>query len=205
MYVPGYTNHDQEADLLALMQQHPFVTLITAPEGRPFATHLPMLVQKEDDGIILMSHMARANPQWQHFSTGEALAIFHGPHALVNSTLYDSRPNVPTWNYAVVHAYAQARIIKGERERDIAYKLVAEHTPDMSPIPEEFERRLLAAVVTFELRVTRLESKFKLSQNKNARDRANVIEALSVSEREHERATAELMRGLEARKVQTER
>lgn len=200
MYVPAYTKHDNEADLLELMRQYPFATLVTAPEGQPFATHLPLLVHKEDDNLVLMSHMARANPQWQHFSTGEALAIFHGPHALVNSTLYDSRPNVPTWNYAVVHAYGQAKMIEGEREREIAYRLVAEHTPDMSPIPEDFERRLLAAVVTFELRVTRLESKFKLSQNKNAHDRANVIKALSVSDREHERATAKLMRGLEARK-----
>ena len=151
---------------------------------------------------MLMSHMARANPQWQHFGEGETLAIFHGPHALVSSVFYDSRPNVPTWNYAVVHVYGQAEVITGEREKEIAYKLVAEHTPEMERVPADFERRLMAAVVTFELRVTRLEGKYKLSQNKDARDRLNVIEGLSQSKREEERATAELMRGLEARKGQ---
>lgn len=200
MYVPGYTKHDDEADLLALMREHPFATLVTAPNGRPFATHLPLMTEKHGNDLVLVSHMARANPQWQHFGEGETLAIFHGPHALVSSVLYDSSPNVPTWNYAVVHAYGQAEIITGEREREIAYKLVAEHTPEMEPIPADFERRMMAAVVTFELRVTKLEGKFKLSQNKDARDRLNVIEGLSQSEREEERATAELMRGLEARR-----
>ena len=200
MYIPGYTKHEDEADLLKLMQEHPFATLVTAPSGRPFATHLPLITEKQGDTFVLLSHMARANPQWQHFSEGETLAIFHGPHALINSGLYGSSPNVPTWNYTVVHAYGQASIITGERERETAYKLVAEHTPDMEPIPPDFERRLMAAVVTFELRVTRLEGKYKLSQNKDARDRAKVIEGLSQSKREEERATAELMRELESHK-----
>ena len=204
MYIPGYTKHEDEADLLRLMRDYPFATLVTAPGGRPFATHLPLMTEKQGDTFVLLSHMARANPQWRHFDEGETLAIFHGPHALVNSVLYESSPNVPTWNYAVVHAYGEASIITGEREREIAYKLVAEHTPEMEPIPADFERRLMAAVVTFELRVTRLEGKFKLSQNKGARDRLNVIKGLSQSEREEERATAELMRGLEARKEQNE-
>ena len=204
MYIPGYTKHDDEADLLKLMQEYPFATLVTAPKGRPFATHLPVMAEKGGESIVLLSHMARANPQWQHFADGETLVIFQGPHALVSSVLYDSSPNVPTWNYAVVHAYGQADVITGKREREIAYKLVAEHTPEMEPIPADFERRLMAAVVTFELRVTRLEGKFKLNQNKNARDRAGVAESLSRSERESERATAALMRGLEARGEKSE-
>ncbi len=199
MYIPGYTKHDDEADLLALMRAYPFATLVTAPEGRPFATHLPLMVEKTGDDFVLLSHMARANPQWQHFSEGETLAIFQGPHALVSSVLYDSSPNVPTWNYAVVHIYGQAEVITGERERETAYKLVAEHTPEMEPIPADFERRLMAAVVTFELRVVRLEGKYKLSQNKDAQDRAGVIEGLGRSEREEERATAALMREFETK------
>ena len=198
MYIPGYTKHDDEADLLALMREYPFATLVTAPGGRPFATHLPVMAEKDGKSIVLLSHMARANPQWQHFADGETLVIFQGPHALVSSALYKSSPNVPTWNYAVVHAYGQADVITGEREREIAYKLVAEHTPEMESIPADFERRLMAAVVTFELRVARLEGKFKLSQNKGARDRLNVIQGLSRSDRENERATAALMRKLEA-------
>ena len=198
MYIPGYTRHDDEADLLALIKEYPFATLVTASGGRPFATHLPVMAETTGNDLVLLSHMARANPQWQYFTGDDALVIFQGPHALVSSALYESRPNVPTWNYAVVHAYGQAEVVTGEREREVAYKLVAEHTPEMKPIPADFERRLMAAVVTFELRVTRLEGKFKLSQNKNAGDRLKVIEGLSESRREGERATAALMRKLEA-------
>ncbi len=198
MYVPAQFRNEDTAELLRLMQEHDFATLVTtAPGGTPFATHLPLLIEENDAGAVyLRSHLARANPQWGHFEAGtECLAIFHGPHALVHSNWYDSAPNVPTWNYAVVHAYGHARLVDDpSATRGIAYRLVARHTPDMRPIPPEYEARLLAAVVTFEIRVERLEGKYKLNQNKPAADRANVIRELGASASESDRETAALMR-----------
>ena len=203
MYVPRQFRQEDVGELERLMRAHDFATLITAgPDGVPFATHLPLLLEEDaagdDDTLFLRSHMALANPQWKHFTVGrEVLAIFHGPHALVHSNWYDSGPNVPTWNYAVVHAYGQPAVVESAEEiRDIAYRLVARHTPDMRTIPPEFEQKLLRALVTFEIRVTRLEGKYKLNQNKSAEDRANVIAALSASAHESDRQTAELMRKL---------
>ena len=200
MYVPAHFRNDDTAELRRLMRAYNFATLVTtAPDGAPFATHLPLLIE-EDEGqsgvLYLRSHMARANPHWTHFRVGvETLAIFHGPHALVHSSWYDSAPNVPTWNYAVVHAYSHAKIIdEAAATRGIAYRLVARHTPDMRPIPAEFEARLLAAVVTFEIRVGRLEGKYKLSQNKTAPDRENVRRELDATGSESDRQVAELMR-----------
>lgn len=198
MYVPAHFKQDDPAELRRLMREHSFATLVTVGhDGAPFASHLPILIEDGEDGtLFLRTHMARANPQWKHFLPDgpEALAIFHGPHALVHSNWYDSAPNVPTWNYAVVHAYGPVRLTEdAETTRGIAYRLVAQHTPDMRPIPEEYERRLLAAVVTFELRVTRLEGKYKLNQNKAEADRANVRRELSASDDENERRTAALM------------
>ena len=197
MYVPTHFEQNDPAELRRLMRAHNFATLVTVgSDGAPFASHLPILVEDgEGDALFLRTHMARANPQWKHFANGaEALAIFHGPHALVHSNWYDSAPNVPTWNYAVVHAYGPVTLTEdAATTRGIAYRLVAQHTPDMRPIPEEYERRLLAAVVTFELRVTRLEGKYKLSQNKPETDRANVRRELAVSPEESERRTAALM------------
>ena len=181
------------------MHAHDFATLVTVgTDGTPFATHLPLLVEPdptEEGTLFLRSHMARANPQWKHFANGlDVLAIFHGPHALVHSNWYESAPNVPTWNYAVVHAYGPTTLIEGaEATRGIAYRLVARHTPDMRPIPLEYEDRLLAAVVTFEIRVTRLEGKYKLNQNKAEEDRERVRKILAASESETERGVAELM------------
>ncbi len=200
MYVPAQFRQEDVGELKRLMRAHDFATLVTTgPDGAPFATHLPLLVEEDPgdaDALWLRSHMARANPQWKHFSTGaDVLAIFHGPHALVHSNWYDSAPNVPTWNYAVVHAYGPATVLaSAEETRDIAYRLVGRHTPDMRPIPAEFEQKLLLALVTFEIRVTRLEGKYKLNQNKDPDDRANVIGKLAASEHESERQTAELMR-----------
>lgn len=194
MYIPAYNRMDNRDELLRLMRAHSFATLVTAPDGVPFATHLPLLIQEEGGEVFLRSHLARANGQWRHFGNQEVLVIFQGPHALVDPAWYDSAPNVPTWNYAVVHAYGHARVVEGEATRAIAYGLVREHTPDMAALPADFERRLLAGVVTFEIQVTRLEGKSKLSQNKSAGDVANVRRELSQSPHEHERETAELMR-----------
>ena len=200
MYVPTQFRNDDVGELKRLMRAHDFATLVsTGPDGVPFATHLPLLLEEdpaEGDVLFLRSHLARANPQWKHFANGgEVLAIFHGPHALVHSNWYDSSPNVPTWNYAVVHAYGLATVVEdAAATRGIAYRLAARHTPDMRPIPPEFEQRLLLAVVTFEIRVSRLEGKYKLNQNKSAQDRANVIEKLAASKSESERETAALMK-----------
>ncbi|AFZ67742.1 FMN-binding negative transcriptional regulator [Deinococcus peraridilitoris] len=193
MYLPAHFRQDDPQELRRFMREHGFALLVTAPEGVPYASHLPLLVHEEQGEVYLRSHMARANRQWQHFGDSEVLVVFQGPHALVHANWYDSAPNVPTWNYAAVHAYGAARVVEGEATREIAYGLVRQHTPDMHDIPEDFERRLLAGVVTFEVRVTRLEGKYKLSQNKSAQDRSNVVAALALSERASDRDTARLM------------
>ena len=202
MYIPAPFRNEDVGELKRLMRAYEFATLVsTGPDGAPFATHLPLLLEEDpaEGGVLwLRSHMARANPQWKHFAQGsEVLAVFHGPHALVHANWYDSVPNVPTWNYAVVHAYGPATVIESAAEtRDIAYRLVARHTPDMRPLPPEFEEKLLLAVTTFEIRISRLEGKFKLNQNKSAQDRVNVAEKLAASEDESERQTAALMNKL---------
>lgn len=193
MYQPAHFKIEDRQELLNFMEQHPFAVLVTAQAGVPFATHLPLLVQAEGDKLYLRSHLARANKQWQHFAEDEVLAIFSGPHALVHSNWYESSPNVPTWNYTAVHAYGRARVVEGEMTRQIAYGLVEQLTPDMHAIPADFERRMLAGVVTFELEVTRLEGKYKLSQNKSVQDQQNVREQLGVSGRQEERDTAVYM------------
>ena len=200
MYVPAAFRNDDAGELRRLMHAHDFATLVTVgPDGAPFATHLPLLVESDpadESALFLRSHLALANPQWRHFADGrEVLAIFHGPHALVHSNWYDSAPNVPTWNYAVVHAYGPAAVVEApEAARGIAYRLVARHTPDMRPIPPEFEARLLAAVVTFEIWVTRLEGKYKLNQNKTEADRERVRQELAAEGTDGGRGVAELMK-----------
>ncbi|MFB9995408.1 FMN-binding negative transcriptional regulator [Deinococcus oregonensis] len=193
MYIPpSFQESDQDAQV-ALMRQYPFATLVTTTLGVPFATHLPLLISQDDGKIRLYGHVARANPQPNHFGGGEALAIFHGPHALVHSGWYESSPHVPTWNYVVVHATGPITVLDGEMPLTIARRLTETFTPDAPPIPEAFESKLVGGVVTFEMQVRDLKGKFKLSQNKSVQDRANVAAALAMSDREVERDLAALM------------
>jgi transcriptional regulator len=106
MYLPRQFQEQDPERLLAFMRRHSFATLVTVEDGVPFATHLPFLVEPGSarPGGRLLAHMARANPQWRAFSQDrDVLVIFQGPHTYVSPSWYVTEPNVPTWNYAVVH------------------------------------------------------------------------------------------------------
>src|SRR6187402_1806535 len=102
MFIPPAFRVDDPRKLAAFMQQHSFATLITSDGTAPFASHLPVLRRPEvGPHGTLVSHMARANPQWQHFAAGsEVLVVFHGPHTYISPAWYHIQPAVPTWNYA---------------------------------------------------------------------------------------------------------
>lgn len=200
MYIPTLFKEEQLDTLHSLMQAHNFATLITCQAGTPFATHLPFMLHAQRGPYgTLVAHMARANPQWQHFSTeAEVLVIFQGPHAYITPSWYTSEFNVPTWNYAVVHAYGTPRLIEEpEKIQRMLDELVDYHeAPRTPPWTFEWSERhvnLTKAIVAFELPITRLEGKFKLNQNRSAEDRAGVIQGLDSSPAEAERAVATLM------------
>jgi transcriptional regulator len=147
----------------------------------------------------LLCHMARANPQWQHFSScGEILAVFQGPHAYVSPSWYSS-PGVPTWNYAVVHLRGKPRLIESESELEALIErlthIYESHTPNPWKPNLSGERRtkLLNMIVGFEIEITEIQAKFKLSQNRPPEDRENVMDQLSLSDSQTGVAIAALM------------
>ncbi len=199
MYIPAPFRIEDPALLLPLIERYGFATLVTVEEGSPFATHLPLLLRRDPDRLV--GHMARANPQWRGLTRQrEVLALFQGPHAYVSPSWYPSTPNVPTWNYAVVHAYGSARLLE---DPDEALTLLQDtvHTyesgreqPWRLEAAGDYVERLLGGIVAFELRLTRLEGKFKLSQNKRAPDHAGIVTALEASADPLERELARMMR-----------
>lgn len=204
MYVPPKFKADDLPAQLALMRAHPFATVITAGEGgSPEINHFPLLVDEREGTVALLGHLARANPQWKAMETGDVTAIFHGPHTYVTPTWYRDPDNVPTWNYAVVHATGRARLIHDfEGIESILSRTVAEferHEPRpwSYALDEPFRRGLVRAIVGFEIEVTRLEGKFKLSQNRAPRDRAGVMEGLARRTDEGSRRVLELMQALD--------
>lgn len=192
MYVPAAFEENDLAILHALMRQFSFATLITTADAAPFATHLPFLVDAGEGGLgVLRAHLARANPQWRHFTgSAEALVIFQGPHSYISPGWYEGQPAVPTWNYAAVHAYGVPRLLDDAETLGLLRASVAEYdpAPEALDMPDEFVRRMQRGLVGFELPVARLEGKRKMSQNKSEADREGVIAALSASEREDGRA-----------------
>ena len=199
MYIP---EHFAETDLPTLhefMRQHSFASLVTQHDGAPFASHLPLLL---DSSIgthgALLGHMARNNAQWQHFAAGaEILLMFQGPHAYVSPTWYEPNPlAVPTWNFTVVHAYGKARILSEAELVETLHQLVDENEkafpqPWQLQISQAMRERALEAIVGFEIRLNRIEGKFKLSQNRSVQDRRNIIDQLAQSE--HGKETAQWM------------
>jgi transcriptional regulator len=113
MYTPALFQVEDPATRVAFMRQHSFATLVTHDGTASFATHMPVIFHAEvGPNGTLVTHMARANPQWRHFADGrEVLVIFHGPHAYISPSWYETQPAVPTWNSAVVHAYGIPQIV----------------------------------------------------------------------------------------------
>jgi transcriptional regulator len=132
--------------------------------------------------------MARANPQWRHFADGqEALVIFQGPHAYISPSWYTDHQSVPTWNYAVVHAYGMPRLLEDVETRALLQSLVETFEAPLEPpwrldsLPEENITRMLRGIVGFEIEIARLEGKLKLNQNRPEVDQERVVEVLEAS------------------------
>lgn len=201
MYVPAHFKVEDATRLRGFIEENPFGILVTEAGGRPFATHLPVLIDNAAGAPThLLGHIARANSQWHHFEAGgEVLLIFHGPHAYISPFWYAAAEAVPTWNYAAVHAYGKPRVIENEtRTRQLVERLTQQY--EKGRAEELFARwspafleKMLKGIVAFEIEVTRLEGKFKLGQNRSAADIAGTYEALSESGRAGDQALAAFM------------
>jgi transcriptional regulator len=201
MYIPAHFAVTEAEKLASVIQRNSFALLVTQHEGAPFATHLPLLFSPDGKGGgTLEGHVARANPQWQDLARGEeALAVFTGPHAYVSPSWYSQHPSVPTWNYVAVHAYGVATLHEdaawlGKLVRRLVAVYEAGQTSPWQPeLPPDYERNMLRGIVGFELAITRLEGKFKLSQNRTEADRQGVHFALSSSQRDEDQRLAQSM------------
>ena len=201
MYLPKSFHIEDRPELQAFMRAYNFASLVTQHAGAPFASHLPFMLDGERGPHgTLLAHMARANPQWRDFAAGgEVLVMFQGPHAYISPAWYETHPSVPTWNYAVVHAYGVARIVEDHATlHHMLEMLVDTHEaafaqPWRMELPQDYLDKMMRAIVGFEIEITRLEGKLKLSQNRSEHDQQRVVAALGRSENPLERGVAALM------------
>jgi transcriptional regulator len=200
MYVPKINQLDDQAALLAYMRAYSFAALASSGPGGLMATHLPFVVEDVDGRVTLLAHMAKANPQWRDFASGaEAMVIFMQPHAYIPPRLYDSRQNVPTWNYVAVHAYGRPVLIEERAAKiELQQKLIRQYDPgyldQMAGLPDSYLDARLTAIVSFSIAVTRFDARYKLSQDKNPAERERIARELEAGGDSVAAETARLMR-----------
>jgi transcriptional regulator len=201
MYLPAHFKSTDRDHALRLLDEHPLALLVGPnDQGASFGTHVPLVsLPSTEDDWVLEGHMARANPHWGWLSAQRRLlVVVQGPSAYVSPKHYDSERNVPTWNYAAVHFDVSFEAVDGEADKDALLKrLIGRFEPGYAAqwrgLPEDFQHKLLGAIVGFRLRVTRWELKLKMSQNRAATERQRIREAFAASDQAQERATAEWM------------
>lgn len=201
MYIPSFFNQTDQSTLHDFMRAYSFATVVTTHDGKPFASHLPLFLDNATGSQgALVGHMARANPQWQAMQAGaEVLVTFNGPHAYVSPAWYEANAlAVPTWNYMAVHAYGIARILSQEELVQALHQLVhgyesAYAHPWQLELTELMREKMLGAIVGFEIVISSIEGKFKLSQNRSMDDRMRVMTQLSKQKNIESNRVAEQM------------
>lgn len=184
------------------MRANSFAVVVSDHDGRLTATHMPLTLLQDGDDIRLHGHFAKANPQWKTLAAQEVLVIFSGPHAYISPSHYDKYESVPTWNYVVVHAYGQMDIITQEEQPERLEALLVElilanepgYLAQWESLDDRFRDGMKQGIVGFEIPVTRIEGKAKLSQNKNHMEQARIAATLMAAERSEVVEVGYLMR-----------
>lgn len=173
MYLPPQFRCDDPAIAAELMRAHPFASLIsTDDDGLPFVTHLPLHLQEQESGWVLLGHVAKGNPHGRYLQARpRAVVTFLGPHAYFSPTVYPDRERVPTWNYLAVHCIVEASLIERPSDKDALLKgLIGDHEPAYAAqwrsLQPAYTEKMLAGIVAFELRVQRWQCKIKLNQHR---------------------------------------
>lgn len=195
MYIPKHFEEPRAEVMQALIRDYPLATLVNLSADGLNANHIPLHWIEEGDSPYgsLRGHIARSNPLWTDFDPQtEILAVFQAENAYISPSWYASKPQtgkvVPTWNYAAVHAYGTLRIID---DPDWIRRQLENMTDEfeagfpkpwsVADAPADFTERLITQIVGIEISVTRLQGKWKVSQNQPPENRNSVIEALRAS------------------------
>ena len=189
MYLPAHFKTDDLDRLDELAAHDPFATLVTIVDGEPFATHLPVMLERAHDRVMLRGHWARPNAQWKSAVGQRALCIIHGPHAYVSPNYYpDPDRRVPTWNYATAHLRGPLRLIEEPQELLALGSALSDHFESGSSKPWSLAAAnrsldsMAAGIVGFEMSIEQIDLKFKMNQNHPIENAEGVARAFQASD-----------------------
>ncbi|WP_299095507.1 FMN-binding negative transcriptional regulator [uncultured Metabacillus sp.] len=198
MYIPAHFNMKDETFAFDIIKEHSFATLISQHNGMPFATHLPLILNKGHSSLY--GHFARPNPQWKEIKNQTVLAIFHGPHCYISPSWYETKKAVPTWNYVTVHVYGEVELVEDEDElmsslQDMVLKYEASDSSyRLQDIDAEFLTGMNKGIQGFKININKIEGKAKLSQNHPLQRQELIINQLEQSSNTDEQQISLLMK-----------
>jgi transcriptional regulator len=181
MYIHSYSHINDSREVLDFIQQNGFAALVSTVGGKPWATHLPLVLSK--DGSELAGHVSRGNKAWKNFSDAEVLCIFQGPHTYISSSWYDHE-NVPTWNYMAVHVYGTVKIMEGEellaslKELTNKYEMHSQKPVTVEGMSKSYVEKEMRGIVGVTIKIINIEASFKLSQNRDDKNHAEIMRQL---------------------------
>lgn len=197
MYIPKHFQAKDKEEIFNVIEENGFATLYSQSNGTPWATHLPLILDRSKK--FLYGHFARANPQWKEIEHQTVLAIFQGPHCYISPSWYETYQTVPTWNYIAVHVTGKLEIIEGQELKDSLEQLVLKYegptsSYQLSQVDPTYIANLMKGLIGFRIEIKQLEGQFKLSQNHSKHRQSLVIQQLEKSKRENEESIAKFMK-----------
>ena len=201
MYIPEQYKNENQQDIENFIHQNGFGILVNQTDGRPWATHIPLLLEEESGKQILVGHISKENPQAENLNNNdEVLAIFSGAHTYISSSWYDHE-NVPTWNYLAVHVYGKVKIHTLEESIQALKRLTDKYEAKVkseNPVRiEELSKKTMMqarGIFSFEIEITDIQAVKKLSQNRDDKNYKNIISKLENSNDNEAIAVAEEMK-----------
>ncbi len=198
MYTPKHFTITELARAYDIIQENSFATLYSQHNGMPFATHLPLTLDKEN--TYLYGHFARPNPQWKDIENQTVLAIFQGPHCYISPSWYETNKAVPTWNYVTVHVYGEIELLEDEQELigslyDMVLKYEAPNSSyGLQDLDPTFLDGMNKGIQGFKIKINKIEGKEKLSQNHSLQRRELVVQQLEQNSNTGEQQISLLMK-----------
>ncbi len=199
MYIPHHYKNENIEEVKDFLMHNSFGILVNEVDGKPWATHIPLELGMDNQGKdILVSHISKANPQWESFEeNNEVLCIFNGPHSYISSSWYKEE-EVPTWNYIAVHVYGTIKILDEEAVLASLHKLVDKYeAKSKNPISidnlSKKTMRQIRGIVGFQIKIDKIEAAYKLSQGRE-HDHPKIISELGEQKTQDAKEIAKHMK-----------
>jgi transcriptional regulator len=193
IYIPDKHSEKDRPFLLNFMDEFSFAMIVT---GQPSVqiTNVPTVLERAPDGGWgkIWWHLAKANPQ-NAAMDGSVTVVFHGPHEYISPNWYRTANAVPTWNFAVVHVTGSPRRVESDAELAAGLRTLVKQNEsrygggdrwDFEKLPDSYLKGMRAGIVAYEMKIEKVEAKFKLGQERPEADQAGILEGLRKSPKE---------------------